>query len=237
MSLTNQEVEGNRLSFQRFLELGATFTYPIIFFGCLWMPVLLVIDHGLYWALPLLLIAGWASADFLTGLAHWAFDTYGTTETPLLGKSFIQPFREHHVDPQGICTHDIPETIGNSAIGAVPVHGTLWLFVWLYQESLTFALVSIWLSLTFGLAVVTNLFHRWAHADEVPGYVEVLQKMRLILPKQHHDIHHTTPHRDAYCITCGWMNPFLDKVRFFRGVEWVLARFGLRPAEGVEDPH
>ena len=33
------------------------------------------------------------------------------------------------------------------------------------------------------------------------------------------------PHDTHYCITVGWMNPILNKLRFFRAMEWVVAQF------------
>jgi hypothetical protein len=40
----------------------------------------------------------------------------------------------------------------------------------------------------------------------------------------HHQIHHDTPHDKYYCITVGWMNPLLHRLRFFRFLEWLVAR-------------
>jgi ubiquitin-conjugating enzyme E2 variant len=46
----------------------------------------------------------------------------------------------------------------------------------------------------------------------------------LILAPRHHEIHHAAPHDKHYCITVGWMNPVLNGLGFFRGLEWVVAR-------------
>ena len=45
-------------------------------------------------------------------------------------------------------------------------------------------------------------------------------------------IHHTAPRDKYYCITVGWMNPVLEKIRFFRLLEKAIARIhprALRP--------
>jgi ubiquitin-conjugating enzyme E2 variant len=72
--------------------------------------------------------------------------------------------------------------------------------------------------------VATNQFHKWAHADKTPGWVKRLQRAGLILSPSHHDIHHAMPHDKHYCITAGWMNPLLDKLRFFRAFEALIRR-------------
>jgi ubiquitin-conjugating enzyme E2 variant len=68
----------------------------------------------------------------------------------------------------------------------------------------------------------TNQFHKWAHLDQPPTVVRWLQWSGLILRPKHHDIHHAAPHDKYYCITVGWMNPILTKLRFFRACEAII---------------
>jgi ubiquitin-conjugating enzyme E2 variant len=54
----------------------------------------------------------------------------------------------------------------------------------------------------------------------------------VILPATHHQGHHTGQHTSRYCITTGWLNPLLDRIRFFRAFERAIqAIFAFEPRE------
>ena len=171
-------------------------------------------------------LLGYVGADIVSGLVHWAGDTIGDTSVPFLGKHYIGPFREHHSDPKAITRHDFIETNGNNCI---VVAFPLGLALWATPRTLDWQFVGCSVVCAMALFTVgTNQFHKWAHDDHVPAPVRVLQQMGLILSPTHHDIHHAMPHDKHYCITAGWMNPLLDKVRFFRGLEALVRR--LKPS-------
>jgi hypothetical protein len=46
----------------------------------------------------------------------------------------------------------------------------------------------------------------------------------LILPPEHHAIHHSAPFTSHYSITTGWMNRPLAVIRFYRALEWAVTR-------------
>jgi plasmanylethanolamine desaturase len=168
-------------------------------------------------------LVGYVGADFVSGIVHWAFDTWGSPSTPVLGKTFIIPFRVHHTDPKDITVHGFVPTNGhNCLIASLPLAGALLVSVG-PEHPLGLPIITFWLSLCLGV-FGTNQFHKWAHADEVSPVVDRLQRMHLILPKVHHSVHHSHPYEHHYCITTGWLNEPLRAIRFFRAVEWVIQK-------------
>lgn len=189
--------------------------------------------HSHPWVLGVGLVAGFLLADFVSGFVHWLGDTWGSADMPILGKALVRPFREHHIDQKAITRHDYIETNGANCLLSVPVAAGA-LCIPLHPEGLLgvrlFALVSIG-SMIFWV-MLTNQIHKWAHLEpnEIPAWIRALQRLHLILPPEHHRIHHTPPFDKYYSITTGWMNWPLTKVGFFRRTErLVTALFGLIP--------
>jgi ubiquitin-conjugating enzyme E2 variant len=171
-------------------------------------------------------MVGFVAADFVSGFVHWAADTWGTPEWPIIGKALIRPFREHHVDEKEITRHDFIETNGNNCFISIfpAVAAALLPDGWFFGAAMGFALCLA----IFG----TNQFHKWSHMDEPPPVVRLLQRASLILPPDHHAVHHSAPYAKYYCITVGWLNEALHRVRFFQGLERMISGLtGLVPRE------
>jgi plasmanylethanolamine desaturase len=178
------------------------------------------LPSGGVWLAVLSCFAGLCLADLVSGIVHWSADTYGSPTMPIFG-GFVRTFREHHADQQDITRHDFIETNGDVCIFSSPVHLTLLLTV----EG------------AFGLACVFGVFagsyfnsqiHKWAHCAEAPRLIRACQRARIFLSPGHHSRHHAGAHLSNYCITTGWMNGLLDSVGFFRKLEWLLLKLGLR---------
>ena len=174
-------------------------------------------------------ILGILSADLLTGLIHWGCDTWGRVDLPFIGQTLIRTFREHHVDPQSITRHDWAEINGEACWGGTLVFGILLGTLPLSPDNVYAA----WWTTSFIIAaMVTNQFHKWAHMPKPPALAKILQRGHLILTPKDHRHHHTRPFVHSYCITTGWMNPLLNTIGFWRGLERLLhQKSGMLPRE------
>lgn len=155
------------------------------------------------WLIPLAALIGWLMADLLSGLAHWAGDSFGSEQTPLLGAALIRPFREHHSDPRAMTRHDFIEVNGASCLGCLPI-----LFIMLFF-SLNSFIHSILVFSCLGI-LLANQCHKWAHTQSPPAFVRTLQRLRLILRAEEHRLHHRSPYNRHYCTASGWLNRPLD---------------------------
>ncbi|CAN5422258.1 fatty acid desaturase CarF family protein [soil metagenome] len=163
---------------------------------------------------PILLVAlplGWLASDLVSGLVHWACDSWGSANTPVVGQAFIRPFREHHEDPQAMTRHDFVETNGSSCFASLPVLIAAGLMplenlVWMTAQAFL-------LSLSVGV-LATNQCHKWAHMTDaaIPPLAGWAQRYRLSLPRRHHALHHMPPYNTHFCISSGWLNSLFNAV-------------------------
>ncbi|BDA77865.1 hypothetical protein LPTSP3_g07950 [Leptospira kobayashii] len=204
------------MNLHRKLEIGSVFLFLIglIFLVKKTFPLFAASFSGEPWMSSVYLILslgiGYIIADFLSGMVHFLCDNFGDENTAYFGPAFIQPFRMHHVDPTDITKHDFFETNGNTCLVVLPVMG-IYYFV--------FDSISVWISFSFLFSITsivfTNQFHKWAHLENPPGWIRILQTSGMILPKKMHSMHHTPPFSSYYCITCGWLNPLFEFIKFF----------------------
>lgn len=192
------------------------------------------------------IVLGMVSADFLSGLVHWGADSWGSVDLPIIGKvrcscyalhnylcsillstlqAFISPFREHHIDPLAITRHDLIEANGDNCLTTLPglVIATYYLLTFT-PEQMRYWYTMTCFALTLALFVtLTNQIHKWSHTyTALPWWVRTLQNLHIILPRKHHKIHHVAPHETYFCITTGWLNYPLEKIRFWVFLEYVI---------------
>jgi hypothetical protein len=146
----------------------------------------------------------------LSGLIHWLADNFGNEQTPILGPSVIQPFREHHIVPFKMTTHDFIQTNGSLYLAASLLLGfSILLDPWL---QMILSLSALWIS-------QTNQIHKWAHSkpEDRPRWVEILMKWGVLLSPQRHARHHGGGsgewRQGAYCITSGFWDSVVRKLQ------------------------
>lgn len=160
-----------------------------------------------------LVVEGFAvllAVDFVSGLVHWAEDTFGTVDTPIVGRWIIAPNVLHHDD-------------------ALAFVGKSWLASsWdLTLASAVTVLVSLaigafhWTVLLFAFAAANaNEIHKWNHLGRrAPIIARALWWTRLLQRPKHHAEHHRGAKNTRYCVVTPLVNPILDGVRFWRGLE------------------
>jgi ubiquitin-conjugating enzyme E2 variant len=182
-------------------------------------------------------LVGYLLADLLSGTVHWFCDSFFAPETPLIGRTIIHPFRDHHDHPEGITEYGFLQQDSTNYIVIIPL---LLLALRAGSPDVTSPTVVFVHGLLFAFAIGalgTNIFHKWAHAQSVPPGVRWLQKYGLILSPEAHDLHHSS-YTHGYCVTHGWMNVILDRVDFFGRAERLIRIAIRRPRpenhEGAE---
>jgi plasmanylethanolamine desaturase len=182
------------------------------------------------WAAVLAVALGLPAADFLSGFIHWAGDTWGRVTTRWVGPRLLVPFRYHHLHPRDMLRSPFVTTNGDAAMVACLVLGAALLIP---VDSFGFAAVFVVATGAWGLP--TSQIHKWAHDPRPPRVVRWLQGAGLILSPENHRRHHRTRLGPHYCITTGWCNPVLERLRFWKVLEWVVSRVAnVQPRNDVD---
>jgi ubiquitin-conjugating enzyme E2 variant len=82
-----------------------------------------------------------------------------------------------------------------------------------------------------------NEVHAIAHRrnDENNKFVHFLQKIGLLQSNLHHGWHHKAPYDCNYCILTMYLNPFLNRIRFWQFLENTIEEiFKVKPLRGTE---
>jgi len=151
--------------------------------------------------------------DFVTGFIHWLEDTYWSPDTPVLGKWLVVPNLAHHNNGQDFLKKSWLESSWDLLLA-----GIITIYIAHFLNCLIW---EVWL---FALITVnTNQVHKWAHItryENKPKIIGLLQKMYILQRVSHHGQHHRKPNNSHYCTVTNLLNPILDKLNFWRGLEW-----------------
>ena len=182
---------------------------------------------GLAWWLPIVFLAAGVAADLMSGVVHWAADTWGHESWPVIGPRVLRPFRVHHLNPHDMLARGFLDLNGDVALITLPLLAMAWLMPTGSRAGLVaatfFAAWAVW-------ALPTNQVHQWAHMSRPPRLVRWLQRARVILPPAAHRVHHASPYATHYCIVTGWNNAWTARAGLFLRLERVVTRLtGLVP--------
>ncbi|HET7814934.1 MAG TPA: fatty acid desaturase CarF family protein [Candidatus Baltobacteraceae bacterium] len=157
------------------------------------------------------------AADFLTGVLHWAEDTWlAPGQSPLLDRWVTNDNIEHHRSPGKIRAGHYWST--NRVCIALAAGATLVFAV---------AGVRAWEAyLVLALLSQSNQIHLWAHTSRPPRVVGWLQKTGLLQSAKIHARHHKNPYASHFCTITAFLNPMLDRTGFWRGLESIAVRLG-----------
>lgn len=171
-------------------------------------------------------------ADFITGLVHWLEDTYGVPSWPFgLGKHVIEPNILHHENPTAMITMStILKRNYQTGVPAIIVIA-ICVYFWGWANVWPLALI------LFLAGCLGNEVHAWNHTprQKLPRWIRFLQDTAIIQTRKQHAIHHQKPYDQYYCTLTNVTNAVLESFKFWRKLEWLVARFGIKVKRGTPE--
>jgi plasmanylethanolamine desaturase len=164
------------------------------------------------------------AAEFAAGFVHWFEDAYVREDTPVLGRFLARPNIVHHHYPRYMTRNNWWQSSFDLLCLSVILVAVAWRF--------GFFTWRVWLFAALGTNA--NEIHKWTHRTrkENGSVISFLQDIRVVQTARHHALHHTDPKNSHYCTVTNVLNPVLDGIHFWHGLEWLLARTtGLRRRE------
>jgi ubiquitin-conjugating enzyme E2 variant len=167
--------------------------------------------------------------DFLSGLLHWLEDAYGNEDWPITGRLITRPNILHHYDPRYFTRYSwLYSARVLLAIGAVILMVAYWGG---FLNWMTLLVVAI--------GVNANEIHKWAHRTRAENgpVITFFQQIGVLQSPVQHGNHHRGTKDTYYCVITDYLNPVLERLRFWPTLEWLIAQlFGVhrRPDHSVK---
>lgn len=157
-----------------------------------------------------------AAIDFVSGLVHWAEDTFGTESTPVIGPWIVTPNVLHHRDGQAFVDKGWWASSWDLALASSAIAGVAYALGWFGPAVVVFALAG----------ANANQIHKWCHAPRrAPGVVRLLWRAGVLQRPVQHARHHRGAKNEAYCVVTPYLNPVLDTLGFWRALERLVVPF------------
>lgn len=155
-------------------------------------------------------------ADFVSGFIHWLEDVYAKPGMPLIHQIAVDN-QLHHSRPRDFLKKNWWQSSWDIALVSFILVAVAWWFDALGWEIVLFAVLS----------TNANQIHKWSHQNsaEKPALVKWLQDKQIMQGPRQHSKHHTGEKNTHYCVMTNLLNPVLETVNFWRGLEQVIAVF------------
>ena len=176
---------------------------------------------------------GMYSADVMSGLLHWAFDTW-FDETNVTFQRMIRIVREHHIYPQKVFNYRVHEEVGlMSWFGLLGLGPACLAYIARTKSERTVESSALAGGLGYSLLVTFSLeFHKQGHRFQRGRLIHALQAAHVVLSPKQHMKHHALEHDTHYCFVNGIGDLTLGKLGFFRFLEsGMTALTGMKPRE------
>lgn len=158
-------------------------------------------------------------ADFFSGLIHWLEDVYAKPGMPLVHRIAVEN-ELHHEQPRAFLSKNWWQSSWDSMLAATALLAGAWSVGLLSWPLVLFAVIT----------ANANQIHKWTHQNskEKPTLVTWLQKCHILQTCRHHAKHHSGAKNTHYCVVTNLLNPVLEKLKFWRGLERIVANLGAK---------
>lgn len=164
-------------------------------------------------------------ADLVSGVVHWMEDAYARVK-PHRKLALINKIAAendlHHRRPRDFLARSWWASSWDLVLLSAAVVAIAWATGHLSVAVLLFAVLS----------ANANQIHKWAHRNprENPWWVTLLQRLRVLQTPRHHGSHHRGEKNSHYCVITNVLNPVLERLAFWRGLERVVLHLTGRQA-------
>ncbi len=205
--------------------VGAVANAGCVLAGGVWLAAHWQTAAPAWYFIVVAVACGMYLADLISGLLHWAFDTWFDETVGSIHRMVIT-VREHHLYPNRVHEFSFAEHAGPLSWLALLATGPWILLAVLAPgaSALRFYLVCT-LAVTSILVVLMFETHKCGHLKAAaPRWMRLLQTTHLLLPHTHHMQHHSGNHDRNYCLINGFADLTLGNLGLWRGLEKVISK-------------